>query len=166
MRYNADYNTNTSNKRGVVVDRDPKKKKVKVQFEDEDDQVTFWIDVTAKSAGTTKSFMMPDLNDEVWCAIDAKGEDGCILGSKYNDKDAPPHQSNDDISLVGPWGSIHIDKGGGALTINLNGGIEITAGGEIKLNSSKLTHNGKNIGHDHKHKDVTPGSSPTGEPVD
>ncbi len=165
MRADSDFNANSGNKRGIVVDRDPKKKKVKVRFEDEDDQLTFWIDVTAKSAGTTKTFMMPDLNDEVWCAIDAKGEDGCIIGSKYNDKDAPPHDKNSDIAITGPWGSLHIDTGSGAFTMNLNGGMEISAGGDINLNSPKLTHNGKNIGHDHRHKDVTPGPSPTGEPV-
>ena len=71
--------------------------------------------------------MMPDLNDEVWCALDAKGEDGCIIGAKYNEKDAPPHESNDDISMVGPWGSIHLDKGSGNLTIQLNGNVKVTA---------------------------------------
>ena len=127
MRHSNEYSQNNVNKRGIVVDRDPKKKKVKVNFADEDETVSMWIDVTAKSAGQTKTFMMPDLNDEVWCALDAKGEDGCIIGAKYNEQDAPPHESNDDISMVGSFGSIHLDKASGNLTIQLNGNIKVTA---------------------------------------
>lgn len=127
MRSENEYEANQTNKRGIVVDRDPKKKRVKVNFEDEDETVSMWIDVLSRSASSTKTFMMPDLNDEVWCALDAKGEDGCIIGSKYNEKDAPPHESNDDVSAVGPWGSIHLDKASGNMTIQLNGNLKVTA---------------------------------------
>lgn len=126
MRAQSDYQQNSTNKRGLIVDRDPAKMRVKVQFQDEDETVSFWVDVLSKSSGTTKSFSMPDVNDEVWCAVDAKGEDGCIIGSKYNDKDAPPFRNNEDIGLVFPGGSIHINGTTGAITINSSGAIEFT----------------------------------------
>lgn len=133
MRAENDFKANSSNKRGIVVDRDPKKMRVKVQFVDEDETVSFWVDVLAKSSGKTKSFLMPDVDDEVWCAVDMKGEDGCVIGSKYNDKDAPPFSGNDDMGATFPGGSIHIDRATGAITINTSGAISITgASGHLK----------------------------------
>lgn len=35
----------------------------------------------------------------------------------------------------------------------------------INIESETLTHNGKNIGYDHTHKDVVPGSGNSGEPT-
>lgn len=127
MRAGNEYYQNRSNARGIVVDRDPKRKKVKVNFEDEDETVSMWIDVPSRSAGQTKTFMMPDLDDEVWVALDAKGEDGVIIGAKYNEKDAPPHESNDDVSIVSPNFSIHLDKATGNVTVVLKGNLDITA---------------------------------------
>lgn len=140
--------------------------RVKVRFEDEDDTVSYWIDVTGSSSNGTKFFTMPGLEDEVWCALDAKGESGCLLGSRYNDKETPPHQTNEDIAVQ--WGGdnfVHINTGSGAIAVKTSGSVTITASGAIKLESSTLTHNGKNIGHDHRHTGVTPGSANTGVPA-
>ncbi|MCA1492696.1 hypothetical protein I6F11_17385 [Ensifer sp. NBAIM29] len=164
MRASSEYDQNSGNKRGIVVDRDPAKMRVKVQFKDEDDTVSFWVDVLSKSSGKTKSFMMPDIDDEVWCAVDMKGEDGCVIGSKYNDQDKPPFSGNDDVGITFPGGSIHVDRASGAVTLELSGPIRIKASA-IVLESATLTHNGKNVGFDHVHKDVTPGPANTGVPV-
>lgn len=164
MRANNDYQQNNANKRGIVVDRDPKQMRVKVQFKDEDDTVSFWVDVLSKASGKTKSFMMPDVDDEVWCAVDMKGEDGCIIGSKYNDKDTPPFDGNDDVGLTFPGGSIHVDRESGAVTIEVTGPVKIK-GSTIALESDSLTHNGKNVGFDHKHGGVISGGDPTDEPI-
>lgn len=127
-RANGEYGNNSGLKRGVVVDRDPEKMRAKVRFEDEDDTVSFWVDVVAKASGGSKLFIMPEIDDEVWCALDQKGEDGCIIGSKYNDKDAPPYDGNDDVGFTFPGGSIHIDRASGAITINVSGDVIITGG--------------------------------------
>lgn len=126
-RNSNEFRQNATNRRGIVVDRDPAKRKVKVRFEDEDDVVTHWIDVPGGSAGAVKFYSMPGLEDEVWCAMDAKGEAGCLLGSRYNEKDAPPFSGNDDVGIVFPGGSIHVDTASGVATINLTGGFVITA---------------------------------------
>lgn len=126
-RAGGEYGQNSAAKRGVVVDRDPKKMRVKVRFEDEDDSVSFWVDVVAKAAGGSKMFIMPEMDDEVWCLLDQKGEDGCVVGSKYNDKDGAPYQGNDDVGYVFPGGSIHVDRASGAITITSNATVRITA---------------------------------------
>ncbi|WP_299924189.1 phage baseplate assembly protein V [uncultured Pelagimonas sp.] len=159
-----EYEANPVNKRGVVVERDPKKQRVRVRFDDEDDVTSQWIDVLSRSGGKTKTYMMPDEGDEVWCGMDAKGEAGCVLGVKYNDQNTPPHDSNDDVGIVWPGGSVHVNKATGAVQIQTGGTVKITAG-RIELESDALTHNGTDISDKHKHKDVTPGPSETGEPV-
>lgn len=138
MRATGEYRNNATHKRGIVVERDPAKMRAKVHFEDEDDTVSFWVDVVAKASGPSKSFIMPELEDEVWCALDAKGEDGCIIGSKYNDRDAPPYDGNDDVGFVFAGGSVHLDRASGALTIQTSGTVRITAAtivleGEVHL---------------------------------
>lgn len=160
----SEFNANQTTKRGLVVERDPARQKVRVRFGDEDDLVSNWLDVLASAGGSTKTFMMPDVGDEVWCALDAKGEDGCVLGVKYNAVNAPPFGSNDNIGLVWPGGSMSIDKDSGSIVITSDGPVKIV-GSEIIPESATLTHNGKNIGDDHQHSDVVPGPEKTGGPV-
>lgn len=163
MRAANEYEANNTNKRGIVVERDPKKKRVKVKFEDEDETVSMWIDVLAKSAGTTKSFSMPDMDDEVWCAVDAKGEDGCVIGSKYNEKNMPPFDKNEDEGVTFPGGSIHIDKKSGNATLTFSGVVRVTASrivldGEIDLGGEggELVHR---YGDDDSSGDLAEGSA-------
>lgn len=163
MRADNEFNQNAGVKRGLVVERDPAKMRVKVNFDDEDETVSMWVDVLARSAGPVKTFMMPDQDDEVWCMIDAKGEDGCVVGSKYNDKDIPPSDDNAHITMTGPFGTFHVD--GINLFVDIVGNIQLKAGGEIINISQLLTHNGKDVGHTHKHTEVMAGPSLSGVPV-
>ncbi len=173
-----EFEANATNKRGVVVKRDPVKMRVRVRFEDEDEVVSHWIDVLARAGGPSATFMMPNEGDEVWCAMDAKGEDGCIIGSKYNDKNKPPFGLNDDVGFVWEGGFVHINQGTGAVSVETNGPVSVKTSGAlvleaqtitlkadaVKITSDTLTHNDTSIGDDHKHKDVMAGSSLTGEP--
>lgn len=137
MRAGSEYQNNAGVKRGIVVERDPAKKRAKVQFQDEDQAVSFWVDVLSRSSGSTKSFIMPDMDDEVWCMLDQKGEDGCIVGSKYNQKDKPPFSGNDDVGMTFPGGSIHINRQGGSITISVNGDVSVTAAGNVTITAAQ-----------------------------
>ncbi|MCJ7996058.1 hypothetical protein J5N58_16695 [Rhizobium cremeum] len=148
-----------------MVDRDPKAMRVKVRFEDEDDVVTQWIDVTGGSSNGVSFFSMPGMDDEVWCAMDARGESGCVLGSRYNAKEKPPHDTNEDIAIQFPGGFIHLNTGNGSLSVKTPGDAVIEAGGDIDLKSGRLLHNGKNVGYDHKHGGVIRGGNLTDDPV-
>lgn len=172
MRNSNEYRQNAGVKRGLVIERDPAKMKVRVRFDDEDETESMWIDVLAASAGSVKSFMMPNEQDEVWCMLDAKGEDGCVVGSKYNDKDVPPSDDNAHITLTGAFGTLHID--GANLLADITGNVTIRSGGDIVMEAAgaittsqggQLTNNGKNVGHDHKHTGVEPGAGQSGVPV-
>ena len=170
MRANDEYSQNAGIRRGVIVDRDPKKMRVKVQFKDEDEIVTQWIDVVSKSSTGVSVFQMPGAQDEVWCSMDAKGEGGCLIGSRYNGKDAPPADSHDVVRVT--WGGsfFELNTATGAATLKTSGPAAVEAGGDVTikaanivLESALLTHNGKNIGFDHGHVSAPPGDP--GPPV-
>lgn len=170
MRASDEYSQNAGIRLGTIVDRDPKKKRVKVQFDDEDGVVTHWIDVPAKSSTGVSVFQMPGAQDEVWCAMDAKGEGGCLIGSRYNKKDAPPADSNDVLMVQWGGGFFRLNTASGAATLKTSGPATVEAGGDVTikaanivLESDTLTHNGKNIGFDHGHVSAPPGVS--GPPV-
>lgn len=127
MRNGNEFRNNAVNRCGVVVDRDPKKMRVKVRFEDEDDTVMQWIDVVSKSSTGVSAFMMPGKDDEVWCAMDAKGEAGCIIGSRYNSKDAASGDANEKIVVTFPGGSFVLDTAAGVLELNLSAALKVKA---------------------------------------
>lgn len=173
MRSNKEYKQNSPFKKIIVTERDPKKMRVRGTVPDEDNVKTNWIDVLSKSSSSNKNFEMPDEGDEIWVGFDAKGEEGFVMGSRYNDKDTPPGDSNEQVVSSGPWGRIEMNKSTGACSVTLNGGLSLDLGGLLSVIASQIdtstggtvTNNGKNIGHDHKHDKVTPGVANTGEPV-
>ncbi|MCC2099022.1 MAG: phage baseplate assembly protein V [Hyphomicrobiales bacterium] len=176
MRSQNEYAQNAQTKRGLVTQTDPKKHRVKVKFDDEDETESMWVDVLAKGSAKYASFSMPSVGDEAWCALDPKGEDGCVLGTKYNDKDKPPWSKNEDEGLKFPGGTIHIDKNSGKVTVNVNGDVTVTSqskvtvtapeivlNGNVKINGT-LSHGGTNVGQDHQHINTMPGPGKSGPP--
>lgn len=157
-----EFQNNAVTKKMIVVERDPKKMRVRGRVIDEDETMTYWLDVLASSSSATKSFNMSDIGDEVWASLDPKGEEGFIHGSRYNNEDQPPDDNNDIWSFTGPWGSVRLNKATGELTVNLDkAAFNIR---EIVLNGESLTHNGRNIGSSHTHGGVDPGGANTTEP--
>ena len=76
-------------KRGRVVERDGANRRVRVQFPDEDETSSYWIDVVGSGSSQNASYDMPDEDDEVWCALDPAGEGGYVAGTRYNKTDRP-----------------------------------------------------------------------------
>ncbi|OHV85803.1 phage baseplate assembly protein V [Ensifer sp. LCM 4579] len=75
------------------------------------------------------------------------------------------HEAKALKTTIAEGGSFNIAIGGG-VSISASGGeLTINAPGGIALESATLTHNGKNVGHDHKHTDVVPGPALTGPPA-
>lgn len=135
-RNHNEYGQNPNIRRGLVVDRDPKAMRVKVQFQDEDDLVTQWIDVVAKSSTGVSAFQMPGEKDEVWCAMDAKGEAGCLIGSRYNAKDAPSGSTNDQVVITFAGGFIQLDTGTGNMAVRTPGSVDIQSAGSFTVTAA------------------------------
>lgn len=135
-RSDSEYGQNPTTRRGIVVDRDPKTMRVKVQFEDEDELVTQWIDVLSKSSTGVSLFQMPGANDEVWCAMDAKGESGCVIGSRYNAKDAPSGDTNEQVVITFAGGFVRLDTGTGNVAVKTPGNIDIESAGSFTVTAT------------------------------
>jgi len=142
LRKNNEYQNNPTAKKMIVTERDPKKKRVRAKIMDEDETETYWIDVLASSSSKNKSFNMPDEGDEIWAMIDPKSEEGFVVGSRFNDKDKPKWDSNDDGGQSGDGWFVHINKATGDMTIESGGTVRITATNIILIGEVSLGEEG------------------------
>ena len=157
-------------KRGEVIENDPKTGRSRVRFDDEDGVSSFWLAWNMPAAGGSKIFNQPDIGSQVNALVDRHGEDGVILGARYSDKDKPPTQNGKLLKALLEGGmDLEYDKSAGSLTLKLPAGLTIEAGsvslkGPVAVEGASLTHNGRNVGHDHRHVEVMSGPATTGPP--
>lgn len=87
------------------------------------------------------------------------------LAEPYGWSNDNPANSDAEDEHVLTFGDVTITLSGGALVCAI-GGVTFSFSGEgFVQTGGKQEHDGKNVGTDHKHGDVTPGSSPTGVPI-
>ncbi len=163
-----DNEKNSPYRRGTVTKRE--KGRVKVIWADEDDNESFWLSVPQKGSGANKSWSMPNEGEQVACLVDWDGEDGCVMGAIFNDEDTAPTDDGDMEHQVYESGlEITISRKTGDVTIKGFGSCVMEGGNlvikaNVAIEGDTLTHNGKNVGHDHKHLDVAAGADKTGVP--
>ena len=122
---------NSPFKRGIVRELKPEKAQARVEFEDEDGVSSYWLSVNSPlaSGGGSRIYAMPEVGSQVHCLIDWRGEDGCILGASYSDKDPPP--ATDATHMVGKLaGGMEwkYDKGAGTLEVKVPLAITLQCG--------------------------------------
>ncbi|WP_160175167.1 phage baseplate assembly protein V [Ruegeria halocynthiae] len=116
-------------KRGIVVDE--RGSQVRVQFEDNDQLISGWLDVVQRSTSGVKVFTRPKVGSQVVCQMDANREAGVILGAVYSDADPAPAGNEGTVHFEMPDGSTVIWEGG-AFTISHASGIVLSiAGGKL-----------------------------------
>lgn len=142
MRYGGEYHQNHSIKRGIVKERDGERRRIRATYVDEDEETSYWIDVPGTGAAKNASYDLPDVDDEVWFAVDPEGEGGVLIGSRFNAVDGAP-ESDPDVTRKNyrDGSSDRHDPGAATRTIDLAGGtlvlksggssITITPGGII-----------------------------------
>lgn len=85
-----------------------------------------------------------------------------VWGSYDKDTDAPSKAGD---AAVWQIGATTITAKGDGLEIS-SGGVTLRVSGDgVAATGGKLTHDGKNVGSDHKHKGVLRGAANTDEPV-
>lgn len=162
---------NSPYRRGTVIERDPEKGRVKVRFEDEDEDQSGWIHVLQGGTGANKLYRMPDEGSQVVCMMDWDGEDGAVLGAIWSSADGPPTSDGDTVHFAFSGGlTVVVNQGSNDITVSGANNMTIEAAkvvikADVEIEGAVLTHNGKNVGHDHRHGDVVPGPSPTGVPI-
>ena len=163
-------------KRGVVKETDDKRARVRVEFQDEDGAVSYWLNVNQAAAAGNKSYWMPDVGAQVNCLVDWDGEDGTVLGALYSDKDAPPTDNGKTIHIRTAAGTdIVVDKESGNITITgvkeaswqadkLTITADVKVIGNTDFEGGYVRSKGHAIDDTHKHTDVLPGPALTGPP--
>lgn len=77
-------------KYGTVSAVDEATGKVRVRLPDNDNMRTKWLPVLTRKSKDDKDYWMPDLWEQVAVLLDARGEDGIVLGSVFSDEDGVP----------------------------------------------------------------------------
>ncbi|CAA0086870.1 Uncharacterised protein [Starkeya nomas] len=118
-------------RRGKIVELDEKNARARVEFSDRDEVVSWWLNVNqpAATGGKNRVYAMPDLDAQVNCLVDEKGEDGTILGACYSDVDRPPIEDAKHMHAALEGGLVFdYDRGSGKLSISAPGGIILNTG--------------------------------------
>lgn len=128
---------------GTVVARDPGTHRVRVQFPDHDNVVSYWLPVGVQKSLGDFDYWLPDLNTHVACLMDENYEFGVVLCAIYSDTDLPPISNPDLFYKQFADGTIiQYDRAGHKLTANVQGTVDLVATGTITSTSPLWTHNG------------------------
>lgn len=144
-----------------------------------------WLPFTSARAGDTRTYDSLDVGEQI-VAVSPSGDlsQAIIVGSIATQTKQAADKGNIHRTIypdgtvieydheakrykmdVASGGSYQLNIGGG-VALHANGGnLEISAPGNIELSSETLTHNGKNISHDHVHTHVVPGGGLSGPPL-
>jgi len=128
---------------GKVVAVDDKNAKVRVQIEDADAVVTYWLPVLHSKAQDDKAYWLPDVGELVVCAFYENDWDtGVVLGAVYNEKDRTPAQTRDKAVILFKDGTrIEYDRAAHKLSIHCVGDIEIVAQGNVTIIGARIDLN-------------------------
>lgn len=122
---------------GIVSAVYPERCAARVTFPDKDGLVSAELPILQPAGAKNQFYSLPDVGDSVVCLFAPNSQDGTgfILGSRYDDKNSPPVNSQD-ISCI---------KFGDGTFISYNRAshlLEINCVGNIKINGRRIDLNG------------------------
>ena len=159
--------------RGRVKDIDADKHQVRVVIgaDPEGEEVLSpWLPV-GQTAGQLKIHDMPSVGQQVR-VTSASGdiEQGAVEPMHWSEGYDPPSDDPDVKVLTFPGVRIDLEESSLKVTVGdtiwhlTPDGLHLVAG-HIVNEGDELSHNGINVGHDHKHRDVEPGAGISGIPL-
>ena len=156
---------------GTVVERDAAKRMVRLDLGADPDTGEVvkspWVRVGSTQTGAFKSFSLPSIGQQMYLdsASGVIGADSVATAGTFTDGNAHPTQAADEAVLL-EHGDVRIAMKQGVLSMKSAGSsFELKATGPA-FTGGKITHDGKNVGGDHKHKDVEPGGGQSGPPTE
>ena len=148
---------------GVVVQRDLQKGiRARIGGTDAAPMLSPWIKPPDHS-GTT-AFLPPIGAKVMFLAPGGHIERAAFIPHGHSDDKPNPATNQDEVVLLN-WGNVRIAALNGTLTITCGGSTYAFAASGFEQTGGTHKHDGKNIGKDHHHGGVTPGSGQTGDPV-
>jgi phage baseplate assembly protein V len=135
---------------GIVTNIDELKATARVQFQDSDGMVSYWLSVLQSKTYRDKFYVLPDIGEQVVCLMDENIEEGVILGAIYSGMDECPVISKDKVSVKFQDGAeFEYDRKEHVLkllceTIDINALINHTG---LLMNSAGVVSEGEVIDH-------------------
>jgi phage baseplate assembly protein V len=112
---------------GEIMEIDPTRGLARVRLADHDGLATWWLKVLQPKTLHDKAYWMPDIGEHVACMLDAKGEEGVILGAVYSSADATPETDPEIRRIVHKDGAVEAyDRAGHHWTLDVPAGGSIT----------------------------------------
>ena len=126
---------------GTVSAIDEKTCRVRVRLDDFDGLRTAWLPVLQAKTQRDKHYALPYIGEHVAVLLDARGEDGVVLGAIYSEADPPPVSSvdkhhvrfEDDTEFEYDRAAHQLTIKGGIETIVIEVGATVTVKAGTKL---------------------------------
>ncbi|MEO9385595.1 phage baseplate assembly protein V [Chromobacterium phragmitis] len=80
---------------GSVAEHDAPTQRVRVRLPELGQLLTAWLPVLSRKSLKDKDYWLPDVGEQVAVLMDARGEDGVVLGAIYSEADAVPVASQE-----------------------------------------------------------------------
>ena len=118
---------------GVVSAVDEAGHNLRVTIPALEDMETDWLPMTTPAAGGNQFYSLPDEGEQVVCLLDARGENGCVIGAIYSAADKPPASSKDKWVRRFKNGTIiEHDRQTGDVLVKTGGVVTIDADAVVK----------------------------------
>ncbi len=132
---------------GTVKAVDEAKGRVRVEFDDLDGMISYWLAVGFRKTLLDKDYWMPDIDEHVACLMDEHFEEGVVLCAIYSDADAVPVASKDKYHRLFSDGTfMEYDRAAHKLTASVQGEIDASTTGDAKLTTGgKATVNAQGV---------------------
>lgn len=118
---------------GVVSAVDEAGHNLRVTIPALENMETDWLPMTTPAAGGNQFYSLPDEGEQVVCLLDARGENGCVIGAIYSTADKPPASSKDNWVRRFKNGTIiEHDRKSGDVLVKTGGVVTIDADAVVK----------------------------------
>ena len=118
---------------GTVAQVDDAGHQLRVQLPALDNMLTDWLPMITPAAGGNRFYSLPDEGEQVVCLLDARGENGCVIGAIYSTADKPPASSKDNWVRRFKNGTIiEHDRKSGDVLVKTGGVVTIDADAVVK----------------------------------
>lgn len=152
---------------GVVTEVDAANGLARVQLTEGDTpMMTGWIPWVEPAAGANKTHNPPSVGQQVEISSESGDlHDASIQGSLNSATNGRPSGVGDEFVLLSVGSASIKATGGGSAIIITVGGYSLTLSSAGAVNAGgALSHDGKDVGRTHTHKDVVSGLANTGTP--
>lgn len=114
----------------------------RVRFDDLDGMISDWLPTSHANTQNDKEVETLNVGAQVSCLMDARMEDGCIIGAHYSEADAPPVTSSSKWHKTFDDGTtIEYDKAAGHFKLDVIGSVLIQGTGAVVIKGATIDLN-------------------------